>query len=413
MHLLRPISSVALAIAPLLLSPVLAACGDDGSASATASASGGETTTTSGGETTSEGSGSESEGGGAVQKGCDDAVFLEIPEDPAARGPWAVGARTFTIADRVTEIWYPAKPGSEAGLDPARYDIRLYLPADEQGKIPDEANPFQICECYRDLPLDEAHGPYPGVIFIHGTAGFRTQSLGFMTHWASRGFIVVASDHDGITLSHILGGGVIDADQPGDARKVAAAVQAAAGDLAWLSGHVDAGRFAASGHSAGGFAVEALGDHPGMRVLMPMAGKGTVAGPELQSTLVLGAIDDQIVPFASQTSGYDGSPARKRLVGLSAAGHLAFSDLCVLGAEQGGILQIGLDYGVDIPDYLIALASDGCGPDNLAPEVGFTIVEAASSAVLAETLQCSSSASATIAGLPAAYPDIGEFEEGL
>lgn len=394
-------------------------CGDpmgDGSASATATTTSGGATesdasgTTTSAETTT--SGGESESGGAAVPGCDDARFLEIPEDPALRGPWAVGARTFTIADRVAEIWYPAAPGSEVGKAPETYDIRLYLPADEQGKIPDEANPYQPCECYRDLPLDEAHGPYPGVVFIHGTAGFRTQSLTFMTHWASRGFIVVAVDHTGITLADVLGG-VINADQAGDARKVMTALQAAEGELAWLSGHLDAGRFAASGHSAGGMAVSGLGDHPGVQVLMPMAAGGVTAGPSLQSTLVLGAMEDAIVAYGSQADGYTSSPARKRLVGLAAAGHLAFSDLCVLGAEQGGILQIGLDYGVDIPPFLIGLASDGCGEENLSPEAGFAITLASTSAVLEETLHCAPWAGAAITGLPAAYPDIGEFQEAL
>lgn len=413
-----PSLSLTPAISALLL--LALGCGDpggDGSASATATTTSGSASesdagaSTTAAETTTA-TGSESESGGDAVLGCDGARLLEIPEDPAARGPWPVGARTFTIADRTVEIWYPAPPGSDAGLAPATYDIRLYLPPDEQGKIPDEANPFQPCDCVRDLPLDEEHGPYPGVLFIHGTAGFRTQSLTFMTHWASRGFIVVAADHTGITLADLLGG-VLNADQAGDARKVIAAVQAAEGELAWLSGHVDAGRFAASGHSAGGMAVSGLGDHPGLQVLMPMAAGGVTAGPSLKSTLVLGAMEDAIVAYGSQSSGYASSPTRKRLVGLAAAGHLAFSDLCVLGAEQGGILQIGLDYGVDIPQFLIGLASDGCAEENLAPETGFAITLAASSAVLEETLHCAPWAGAAIAGLPAAYPDIGEFQEAL
>ncbi|MCB9705441.1 MAG: hypothetical protein H6711_26455 [Myxococcales bacterium] len=404
---MSPRSAFALASAPLLV--VLACSGgaeDDASASGSSStaATEGGTSSTSAGE--SEGSGTEGDGVPA----CEGARLLPLPEDPAARGPWAVGAKTVVVADRRTEIWYPARPGSEADLPTVSYDLRLQLPPAEQGKIPDEANPFQPCACYRDLPLDDAHGPYPVIVFIHGTAGFRTQSLTFMTHWASRGFVVVASDHDGITLADVLGG-TIDADQAGDARRVLDALALAEGEFAFLGGHLDLPRIGMSGHSAGGMAIQGLGDRA--QVLIPMAAGGVEAGAALLSTMVLGGMEDKIVAFGNQQSGYDDSPAQKRLVGLQDAGHLAFSDLCVLGADQGGILQIALDYGVEVPQFLVPLAQDGCAPENLAPETGFEIIKAASAAALHETLHCAPWASAAIAGLADRFPEIGVFEEAL
>ncbi|MGO8991732.1 MAG: hypothetical protein ACLQVI_00280 [Polyangiaceae bacterium] len=104
------------------------------------------------------------------QPGCGGAMFLARPSDPGAPGPWAVGAHTSTIAGLTTEIWYPAKWGSDACQPQVTYDIRLDLPASQQGKIPDAANPLQYCDCYRDLPIDDTHGPYPVITFIHGTA---------------------------------------------------------------------------------------------------------------------------------------------------------------------------------------------------------------------------------------------------
>ena len=42
------------------------------------------------------------------------------------------------------------------------------------------------------------------IIFAHGTAGFRHQSLAQMTHWASHGFVVAAVDHPGLKLGDLL-----------------------------------------------------------------------------------------------------------------------------------------------------------------------------------------------------------------
>ena len=344
--------------------------------------------------------------------GCDGATLLPLPVDYAAAGPWPVGARTIEVAGLTTEVWYPATPGSEAGLEPAVYDIRLHLPEEDQGKIPDDQNPWQPCDCVRDLPLDEAHGPYPTILFIHGTGGFRTQSLTQMTHWASRGFVVVAADHPGLTLAdalHLTIGGDF-ADQ---ATQLLGAIDAPSGGLAFLAGHIDPTRKGVSGHSAGGGVVSALGALPGVRVIIPMAAGGAEAGASLESTLVLGGLEDGIVPFTEQQKGYAATPPRKRLVGLGAAGHLAFSDICLLGKDQGGLLQIAEDNGVAVSPIIAGLAKDGCLPGQLAPEAGFGIIDDATSAAFEETLHCDPEAAAALASLKSRHSDVSVYEEAL
>ncbi len=348
--------------------------------------------------------------------GCDGVPLLQLPEDPAAKGPWPVGARTVDIDGLTTEVWYPAKPGSEQCQPKVEYDIRKHLPDSEQGKIPDSANPWQVCECYRDLPIDDQHGPYPVVLFIHGLAGFRTLSLSQQVHWASRGFIVLAADHPGITLKDVLAtlagqGSGVQSDQVGDANTILDAVEAHSGELAFLSGHVDAQHMAVGGHSAGGGAVAKLDDRPGLLVRMPMSAGGTTASPSLVSTLVLGGMDDGIVAYSKLQSAYDTTPARKRLVGVSNAGHGLPTDLCSLGSDQGGILQVGIKYGVQIPPLVATLASDGCGAKQIDPAVGTAVVEFASSAVLEETLMCSTSATAELSAIQQKYPQVGEYRE--
>lgn len=354
-------------------------------------------------------------GASATGTGCSGQSLYPLPVDPSAPGPWPVGARTVTLAGLTTEVLYPAPIGSDTGQPKARYDIREHLPPADAAKIPDADNPWQDCDCVRDLPLDDQHGPYPLVLFIHGTAAFRTQSLTFMTHWASRGFVVVAADHPGIQLKDILGGPLGfpgSSDQAGDAQKMLTALSTPSGDLAFLAGHVDPARLALSGHSAGGGAIAGFGDQA--QVLMPMAAGGIQSGSTLASSLIMGAGNDGIDSYSNVQSGYSSSPKKKRLVGLGGnAGHLAFSDLCAIGASQGGILQIAQNHGVTVPALIASLARDGCKMGQLPPADGWHIVDFATSAVLEETLQCSSSAAAQIATIQTAVPNVQEFQEDL
>jgi hypothetical protein len=346
---------------------------------------------------------------------CGNANYLPIPDDPGEKGPWPVGAKTVTIDGLTTEIWYPAKPGSEQGRAKVDYDIRLQLPDSEQKKIPDSENPLQNCDCYRDLPIDDEHGPYPTVIFVHGTASFRTQSMTQNVHWASRGFIVLSADHPRIRLKDLLasgfGGGGGGANQPGDVNKILTALQSPSGELAFLAGRFDLQRLGMSGHSAGGNAISGFGNRA--RVLMPLAASGTRPGPVLVSTLVMGGADDQIVRYSGQQSGYNSAPRRKRLVGIANAGHLAFSDLCFIGRDRGGILAIAQRYGVQNAGLVARLASDGCREGQLSAEEGWKVINYATSAALEETLMCKPSATEKLARIRQQFSSVSEYREAL
>ena len=89
-----------------------------------------------------------------------------------------------------------ANPGSEAGHAKATYDLRTYLTAADQGKVPDDAvAPFTM-EAYTELPAAEPEGqPFPLVLFSHGFCGYRQQSSFLTTTIASWGFVVAAPTH--------------------------------------------------------------------------------------------------------------------------------------------------------------------------------------------------------------------------
>lgn len=349
----------------------------------------------------------------APAEGCDGAPLLAVPEDTSLPGPWPVGARTVSFSGLTIEVWYPATPGSEAGVDPIRYDIRTSLPDSEQAKVPDEGNPWQPCDCYRDLPIDADHGPYPPVIFIHGTAGFRSQSLEQVTHWASRGFVVLAADHPGLWLHDLLGQlcGVDAPAQnlPGDIATLVGGIKAPVGELAFLADRIDPERIGMAGHSAGGMAIKGSGGVA--QVVIPMAAGGVTAGAALKSSLILGAQSDQVVKYSSQTGGYADTPPRKRLVGISNSGHLAFSSLCSLhNAADQDFLEIAAQYEVCGAQFASALfdCKDTYTPD----ATNWAITNYATSAALEETLHCSD-AGANFGTIQRKFPAIGEFQEAL
>ncbi len=348
--------------------------------------------------------------------GCGGAKLLSWSKAPALadegllRGPWPVGARTVTLAGLTTEIWYPAKPGSEKGQPRVAYDLRTWLPAGEQGKIPDANAPKLDCDCARDLPADADHGPYPVIVFVHGTAGFRAQSMSLMTAWASHGFIVVAADHPKIVLSDALQL-ILGADQPGDARALLAAVRSRDAALGPLATLVYPAQLAVAGHSAGGNATGMVGGEAGVRVAIPMASGGVDPATSVTATVVLGGVDDDVVPYSKTQKGYEATVGSKWLLGLKGAGHLAFSDLCVIGASDGGLLGVANKYGITLPPgtgpLFEKLASDGCKPGQMAPERGWRLSVAATLPVLRQVLHCQAGAAAAFSKL-ASEPDVSE-----
>ena len=411
---------------------------------------------------------------------CPGQSMLPIPSDPSERGPWPVGLRTVVITERnmTVDVLYPAVVGSEAGVPNVVYSIRdEHLPPRQAAKIPDEDDPPQPVrsqvaglpqtvrrltthnpliflsfllrvftpqlDAYRDLPLDTEHGPYPVHIHVHGTAAFRSASAHQLTHMASRGFVVLAADHPGITLYDMmrLGNGQ-EIDQEGDLRRTIAELeQLTDPQLQFLAGHFNISMLAVSGHSAGGGAVAGMGDKAA--VIMAWASGGVDAvGPMLRSTLVLGGEEDGIVAYRRQQSGYEDSPAPKRLVGIARAGHLWCTDLCWIGEEDGGIVQIAIEYDAaapvgdarckvltrDVPcasaaprcshgiymAYLFQkLGTDGCGEDNVKNHAAWNITNYAISAAQEAVLLCDPSMDDRLAEIELVFADIYEYREQL
>ena len=171
------------------------------------------------------------------------------PDAPeyAQRGPYAVGTVDFTIEDDTrplnATIWYPAL-NPEAQPEEATYNLGL----------------FQFFgEALEDAAPDLSGGPYPLVLFSHGSGGFSVQSLTFTEHIASYGFVVMAVDHASNTILDALNEDSFDSalasnyvQRPLDMLRLidTAETLTADGDLADL---IDTERIATTGHSFGGY----------------------------------------------------------------------------------------------------------------------------------------------------------------
>ena len=73
-------------------------------------------------------------------------------------------------------------------------------------------------------------------------------------------------------------------------------------------------------------------------------------------------------------NAFAASNAPARHVVIEAMGHLGPSDICAIGENGGGPVQIALDQGLPIPDNLVRLGTDGCQPGALPPPDGWPVI---------------------------------------
>jgi dienelactone hydrolase len=242
--------------------------------------------------------------------------------DARARGPYEAGARVFALdkpsavdptqtRTLTVVVWYPIAAGS--------------TPLDS------------TYEAVRDAPLDASGGPYPVVMFSHGSCGVPTQSVFLHPLLASRGYVVVAPSHPGNTF---LDGPSCTAPQtlltsaierPQDVRFTLDHMLAESADPASpFFGALDATRIAMTGHSFGGFTtyVSATQDAR-YKVAVPLAPAVPGSHPMLTipSLTMISELDTYV--NNDQVRGqYAIAASPKWLVEIAHAGHFAYSNAC-------------------------------------------------------------------------------------
>jgi len=293
----------------------------------------------------------------------------------AQRGPYVVGVTTLNIGDRDIEVWYPVDPGTETGAEKASYASFTFLPEAIQRILPPDLNIVVLMDAYRDLPISGA-GPFPILTFSHGAAGFRQAYSGFLTGIASHGLVVASLDH--LEWGLLAQVGLLP---PGVNRAAGEVVLAAVDRLAAASvdpgsplrGGVDATRIGTAGHSAGGRAAFALPDRPEVKAMLGFATGSSSSGVAGKPILLLAGAEDAGVPALELA--YEDLSAIKRFVAIDRAAHNSFTDQCAIIWGGNNFLIKLVEAGFPIPENLLALAIDGCRPENMAPADFWKVVQ--------------------------------------
>ncbi|MCM0675731.1 alpha/beta hydrolase [Micromonospora phytophila] len=229
----------------------------------------------------------------ALLAGCGPATAAtggSQPDRRAPEGAYAVGVRTLT-------------------LDPA------------------SARPLPVTVWYPADGDAVAEGRFPVVVYSHGLNSLPELHAGLTVRWAAAGFVVAAP-----TYPHTRRGAprFNRADvrhQPADGWRVIrhlVRLDTRRGDP--LAGHLDVTRFAAAGHSAGGFTTAGMftsGRSARLRAGIVIAGGGMaggLAGPAAPLLFVHGTAD-RVVPPGVGRAGYERVTGPAAFLSLLGQGH--------------------------------------------------------------------------------------------
>lgn len=298
------------------------------------------------------------------------ATTPDLP-DYSQPGDYSVGTFSAEITgstgvEFTVQVWHPADaPGSETVV----YD----------GLYPGDAYTDTAPSCDESRPV---------LLFSHGYGGIRWQSGFLVEHLASHGYIVVAPDHTNNTF--------LDNDDSEFEAILLRRPQDIIDSFDWalsqsedtsssLSGCIDgAAGYAVSGHSFGGYTAYAvagatLDDQQGGTInlsddrawaVVPLAPwdayvltSGATATVDVPVMCLSGTLDETTT-WASVTAMYDDLTATPRYLGeFPTAGHFSFS-------------PIACDFGT---------TGDGCGDDFLSLDTFTGLVNTATLSFLQET----------------------------
>lgn len=338
---------------------------------------------------------------------------LVLPDDPGTRGPWPVGVRTAMLplggGQVPVEIWYPAEPGSEDGQNKYVFDFIKALPPEAQEDVPSSDKPVPVyCDCYRDLPIDAAHGPYPVSIFVHNIGAFRTESAGLMEHWASRGFVVAAIDHPYLILQDVLAvaslgacsssGVTEDTSRQRDIGALLGVLRAPTAGFSFLDGAVDASQVAVSGHSDGARYAASASGLEGVRLVMLWNNAVTVTRHgDLEAIAYFAGGEDRSSggAYATVEAKFLDTAPPALFVGTNDTGNLSMTELCSATNSFGRDgMDIAQRYDLCGIDYTFLAAGWDCNSDYLDQPAANAVFNLATTAALEQFLKGKTSESA-------------------
>ena len=298
-------------------------------------------------------------------------VDIELPEPrPDEPGEYAVGRQTVTLVDGArgdreltVDIWYPADPDAAADAEPSIYS---FIPGIEY------ASDVAVAD-----PAPAADGPFPLVLYSHGSGGLRYVSSFFTEILASHGFVVVAPDHAGNTAIDSFAGTDTDRDQtalnrPADTAFVISAMLGEDGvdTPEGFEGLADAERIGMVGHSFGGFtslvsttgyesvpADERVDAVVGWAPYSSIIPDEDLEAIEVPTLLMVGTKDETTPPDPETERPWDLVPGRPLYrVDIADGGHQSFTDIC----EYQTLLAELPDVAPAIIDAVDEYAAEGC-----------------------------------------------------
>ena len=305
------------------------------------------------------------------------------PFETIEPGAYDVGVQTITVMDAsrnrplTVDVWFPI---DDATGQPA-HQYTLLPGVSYQSPTAVDA----------DASMVASGGPFPLVVYSHGSGGLRYLDSNYTEAIASHGYVVAAPDHTGNTAIERLSNTEAEFDvtalnRPQDVSAVIDAMtDAGHPDAAGLAAAVDPEQIAVTGHSFGGFTAYAMASgyanalgtfeaDPRVDAIVPLApATGDASGRQLLSdddlaaitvpALVMVGTNDRTTPATPNVERpweLSSSEPRYR-IDLVDGQHQTFSDVC---AYQQSVPLLA-DVPPLILDTINAYAEEGCSPGDM------------------------------------------------
>lgn len=291
-----------------------------------------------------------------------------IPEvtaaDLAGPGPYAVGVVTRALPEgNPVEVWYPADESARGGT--VEYTVRSFLPPAVGDLVPDTVDDSRSIDATRDA-TPAADGPFPVVLFSHGSTSFRLQSSVLAQHLASWGIVTASTDHPSRDLLNVIGGTAEGRPPSIDDFRSLRTYLTTLDDDEVLGGALDNDRVALGGHSAGGGTIVQMAGDEGIAGYVSYASGLGDEAPDVPSLFMAGELDMIVDPVERTAAAFERAPSPSWLWSFADSGHLAFSDLCAVGGEGATLIDLAEAAGLGalVDDRLRTLGTDGCEEPN-------------------------------------------------
>ncbi len=329
-------------------------------------------------------------------------------------GPFDVGVATITVAAEhrerplTVDVWFPLADGTD-------------LPAHQYTFLPGVyyESPVAVTA---DAERISDGGPFPLVVYSHGSGGLRWIHSDYTETLASHGHVVVAPDHIGNTAFELVADSAdpveeIARNRPADVQAVIDAMVGPSAEVPTpIAERVDGERIAVTGHSFGGFtsyAVVAGYENPTGSVpadprvdavitLAPAASEALLDDAALMAvtvpSMVIVGTDDKTTPIDPNVERpWELAPGRPAYrVELLSAEHQTFTDVC----EYQDFLPTLEQVPALISDTLDSFAEAGCQPDDMPTERAHALTNTFALRFLAEVFGSGDSLDPTTTTIP-------------